>query len=170
MSNNLKKNILTLFGIGNIKFAPGTYASLFTCFFFCILIILKINLIIALFFLLILIPYSVFLINSNLNFFREIDAKEIVIDEFIGQSIPLFFGYFFIDKISNFNVNIDKLFLIKFLIITFLTFRFFDIIKPYPINLIDKIKNGYGVVLDDVFAGIYSSIVVYLIFNYKILQ
>jgi len=170
MSSKLKKNILTLFGIGNIIFAPGTYASLFTCFFFSILIIFKINLIIPLFFFLILIPYSVFIINSNLNLFRKIDAKEIVIDEFIGQSIPIFFGYYFLDKISNFNTDIDKLFLVKFMIISFLTFRFFDITKTYPINLIDKIKNGYGVIFDDVIAGIYSTIVTYLIFNYKILS
>ena len=169
MSKNIKKNILTLFGIGNIKFAPGTYASLFTCFFFSILIIFKINLIIPLFFFLILIPYSVFLINSNLKLFREIDAKEIVIDEFIGQSIPIFFGYFFIDKISNFNFNNDKLFLIKFMIIAFLTFRLFDITKFYPINLIDTVKNGYGIVFDDVLAGIYATIITYLVFKDKIL-
>jgi phosphatidylglycerophosphatase A len=170
MCNNIKKNILTLFGIGNIEFAPGSFASLFACLFFSLLIIFKINLIFLLLLFFILIPYSIFLINSNSHLFNDIDAKEIVIDEFIGQSIPIFFGYFYIDKISNFNFNIDKLLLIKFMIIAFLTFRFFDISKLYPINLIDKIKNGYGVVLDDMLAGVYSSIVTLLVFNYKILS
>ena len=169
MHNNIKKKILTLFGIGNIKFAPGSFSSLFTCLFYSLLIIFKINMILPLLLFLILIPYSIFLINSNSDLFYDIDAKEIVIDEFIGQSIPIIFCYFFIDKISNFNFNTDKLLLIKFMIIAFLSFRFFDIIKLYPINLIDKIKNGYGVVLDDILAGVYSTIVSYLVFSYKIL-
>jgi len=169
MSNNLKKKILTLFGIGYMPFLPGTYASLFACFFFSILIIFKINLMILLFFFLILIPFSIFLINNNLNLFDKIDAKEIVIDELIGQSIPIFFCYFCISNISNFDINTDKLFLTKFMIVSFLTFRFFDIAKIYPINLIDKFKNGYGVIFDDVIAGVYSTIVVYIVLILKIL-
>jgi len=55
------------------------------------------------------------------------------------------------------------------MIIAFLTFRFFDIAKFYPINLIDKIKNGYGVVFDDILAGIYTTIIIYLVFSDKIL-
>ena len=169
MSNNLKKKILTLFGIGYIRFAPGTYASLFACFFFSILIIFKINFMILLFFFLILIPFSIFLINSNLNLFDKIDAKEIVIDELIGQSIPIFFCYYYFSNISNFNINTDKLFLTKFMIVSFITFRFFDIAKVYPINLIDKFKNGYGIVFDDILAGIYSTIIIHIVLILKIL-
>jgi phosphatidylglycerophosphatase A len=169
MSNNLKKKFLTLFGIGYIPFLPGTYASLFACFFFSILIIFKINLTIIFFFFLILIPFSIFIINNNLNLFDEVDAKEIVIDELIGQSIPIFFCYYYFSNISNFNINTDKLFLTKFMIVSFITFRFFDIAKIYPINLIDKFKNGYGVIFDDVLAGIYSTIVVYNVLILKIL-
>ena len=55
--------------------------------------------------------------------------------------------------------------LIKFVTVAFLAFRIFDILKPYPINLIDKIKNGFGVVMDDVLAGIYATIVLYLLFE-----
>jgi len=169
MFNNIDKKILTLFGIGYITLMPGTFSSLFTCLFFSFLIMLKINLILIFFIFLILIPCVIILINKNLNLFSEIDAKEIVIDEFIGQSIPIFFVYFFINKLSNFNINFDKLFLIKFMTVSFLTFRFFDIVKPYPINLIDKIKNGYGVVFDDVLAGIYSATITYIIFKFQIL-
>ena len=44
----------------------------------------------------------------------------------------------------------------------FLLFRLFDILKPFPINLIDKkLKNGFGVVLDDVLAGIFTAITYY---------
>ena len=80
------------------------------------------------------------------------DSREIVIDEFVGQSIPIITVYSLItDNISNF---------IFYTAVSFFLFRFFDIIKPYPINKIDEnIKNGFGVMLDDVVAGIYSSIV-----------
>ena len=56
---------------------------------------------------------------------------------------------------------------IKFIhwLIAFLLFRFFDIFKPFPINLIDKkVKNGLGVVLDDVVAGIYTITILAAIF------
>jgi phosphatidylglycerophosphatase A len=46
-------------------------------------------------------------------------------------------------------------------------FRFFDILKPYPIYIVDKnMKNGFGVVLDDVIAGIYSSIILLIIVSF----
>ena len=49
------------------------------------------------------------------------------------------------------------------MIVSFLAFRFFDILKPFPINLIDKkMKNGFGVVLDDIVAGIYATIFLYI--------
>ena len=92
------------------------------------------------------------------NSFSEIDAKEIVIDEFVGQSIPLLSIY----NLVLFN-NINNFILYTFSV--FFLFRLFDIFKPYPINIIDKkIKNGFGVMLDDVLAGIYSVIVFFLIF------
>ena len=50
------------------------------------------------------------------------------------------------------------------IIIVFLLFRFFDILKPFPIRMIDqKIKNGYGVVLDDVLAGVYANIAFHIL-------
>ena len=73
--------------------------------------------------------------------FLEVDAKEIVIDEFIGQSIPLLTIYSFIP--SN---NLKDFMLYTFF--SFILFRIFDIAKPFPINFIDKqMKNGFGVIL-----------------------
>ena len=62
-------------------------------------------------------------------------------------------------------MNEDKWFLTKFMFIAFISFRVFDILKPFPINLIDKIKNGYGVVMDDILAGIYSTIFLYIVYK-----
>ena len=49
--------------------------------------------------------------------------------------------------------------------LSFILFRIFDIFKPYPINIIDKkVKNGLGVMLDDIIAGIYATIIVIILF------
>ena len=95
--------------------------------------------------------------------FSEIGAKEIVIDEFLGMSLPLLAFYSSLDQLGSWhNVNVDYIFL-KYILPSFVLFRFFDIVKPYPINLIDKkLKNGLGVVMDDLIAGLFSLIVTYI--------
>tara|TARA_Y100001980_G_C14327138_1_gene145790 strand:- start:226 stop:549 length:324 start_codon:yes stop_codon:yes gene_type:complete len=98
------------------------------------------------------------LINILKDEFDEIDSKKIVIDEFIGQSIPLIFFY-----IILFEALSSTQFFFIIMLVSFIGFRFFDILKPFPINYIDKnIKNGLGVVLDDIIAGIYTTIVLYI--------
>jgi phosphatidylglycerophosphatase A len=163
MIKKINIHFLTLFGIGNIKIASGTFASFFTSALYLLLIIFNVNFLIPLVVFFLIIPYSIIVINKNSKLFSEIDAKEI--DEYIGQSIPLLIGYYFYPEFQNFIWEQDKWMLIKFVTVAFLAFRFFDILKPYPINLIDKIKNGFGVVMDDVLAGIYATIVLHLLFE-----
>ena len=151
-----------MFGIGHSKFAPGTLASLVTCLIFFSLYrigylesrgVYLICIIIIIFFL------SILLIDRFSSYFSEVDAKEIVIDEFVGQNIPLFYLLFIPLNTSTYN----KDFLIL-ICLSFLFFRFFDILKPYPIYLIDKkMKNGLGVMLDDVIAGIFSALLIYVV-------
>jgi phosphatidylglycerophosphatase A len=57
---------------------------------------------------------------------------------------------------------------ILFIILGFLLFRFFDILKPPPIRLLERVKGGYGVVLDDVLAGVYSNIILQIIFYFAV--
>ena len=150
--------ILTMFGLGNSRYAPGTVASFVTCLIYIALFNYKINILILIGSVSLIFLYSIFILDELKNSFSEIDAKEIVIDEFVGQSIPLLSIY----NLVLFN-NINNFILYTFSV--FFLFRLFDIFKPYPINIIDKkIKNGFGVMLDDVFAGIYSVIVFFSIF------
>ena len=82
------------------------------------------------------------------------DAKEIVIDEFLGIYLIIIFSYDF----KIFNSEFVKIFMIL------LFFRIFDILKPFPANWIDKnMKNSYGIILDDIVAGIYTIITLTLI-------
>ena len=167
MIDKFGKALLTMFGIGYFKYAPGTVASFITCLTFYLLWSLFgiRNLFFPfMFFTIIIFIYSTILIDK---FYEGDDAKEIVIDEFIGQSIPL---------LSMININLKlKLITAPFtdyptevwIFLSFVLFRFFDILKPFPINLIDKkIKNGFGVILDDIVAGIFAAISIYIILSW----
>lgn len=145
--------ILTGFYSGKIKFMPGTFGTLLAV---PILIYLFNNtLLINILILFILFLSSLLLLNYSYknNLFDNIDDKSIVIDEIIGY---LSFMIFFDTNVTN-------------IIIGFLLFRFFDILKPFPISYVDKkIKNSFGVILDDLLAGLFSGILLFYI-NYVFL-
>tara|TARA_B110000971_G_C19837689_1_gene421075 strand:- start:185 stop:679 length:495 start_codon:yes stop_codon:yes gene_type:complete len=149
--------IVTMFGIGNSKYAPGTSASFVTCLIYIFFFIFKINILYLVSFVTIIFFYSVYAIDYLKKKFSEIDAQEIVVDEFIGQSIPALTIYSFFEK-----TNLSHF--ILYILISFVFFRIFDIFKPYPINEIDKkMKNGFGVILDDIVAGIFSVILLFVL-------
>ena len=158
MHKNFYINILIMFGIGNIKYAPGTIASFITCMFYCYLFSQKAGIFLILFFYIFLTISSINLIDKFSNKFKKKDPREIVIDEFIGQSVPLLFFY----MVTSFA---EKDIFYFFAFICFILFRFFDIFKPYPISLVDKkMKSGLGIVLDDILAGLFTLIVILLFF------
>ena len=135
-----------MFGIGYLPI-PGTMASLTTIIIYY-LFYNYLNIIFFVLFLIFFLFYSFYFLNKTLNkSFPSSDPKEIVIDEFIGQSIPL--------------VICENNFLL--IILSFLLFRLFDITKPWPASYFDlKIKNATGVIMDDVIAGIYAFLIIYL--------
>ena len=138
----------TSFGVGNTKFFPGTLASLVTLPFVWLLKeFFSLD-----FFLIALFFYSLtsyFSIQTCIKSTTNKDPKYIVADEHIGQSISLIFCD---------QVIIDYL-------IAFCLFRFFDIVKPFPINLVDnKVKNAFGVILDDVLAGVFVCLIIIYVF------
>jgi phosphatidylglycerophosphatase A len=163
MIKKLNILIITMMGIGNSKYAPGTVASFVTCLIYIFLYNIQINIIFLILTVILIFIFSVYSIDNLKNYFSKTDAQEIVVDEFIGQSIPIITIYNFIEKnnLSHF---------MTYTFVCFVLFRIFDILKPYPINIIDKkMKNGFGVILDDIVAGIYSVImllVIVIIINY----
>ena len=93
---------------------------------------------------------SFFAINFFIEKIENKDPKEVVIDEFIGQAIPIT-----LYEISHEGSKEINTVLVLYMIM-FILFRFFDILKPFPVSFFDKrIKNGFGVVMDDVCAGLY---------------
>ena len=155
--------VVTLFGIGKLKKMPGSYASLATTIFlFFLFHILKISPNIILFFVIIIFFISLWIVNIFIKDLDNKDPKEVVIDEFIGQSIPICLYEIAHDGIKDTSQVLTYYFII------FILFRFFDIVKPFPVSYYDKnFKNSFGVIMDDVCAGLYvvAILVLYMVLN-----
>ena len=142
---------VSLFGIGKIKKIPGSIASLVTTFFlFFLFHVLVISPNIVLFLIVIIFFISLFAIHNFIKNLDQKDPKEVVIDEFIGQSIPIC-----LYEIAHGGSN-ETSQILTFYFIMFILFRIFDIVKPYPVSYYDRnFKNSFGVIMDDVCAGLY---------------
>jgi len=147
---------LTLFKIGKIKYAPGTIASATTCLIF-LLLINVLNLLFLFFLTLVIFFYFFIAVNDSYEKFDANDPQEIVVDEFVGQMLPLL------------SIPIyETLYLVPkfyYCVAAFVLFRIFDIWKPYPISYVDNNMQGaLGIILDDILAGGYTIIVLIIVF------
>ena len=141
----------TVFYIGKLPLAPGTWASIFAvlCWYF---LFQSVN-----HFVLPAISIFLFLIggiasDTIVKHSKEHDPSRIVIDEWVGQWVALF--------MMPINIRTG--------VVAFVAFRIFDIIKLGPVRKMEKIPGGWGIMADDVMAGIMAYFVV-LIFNAVIL-
>ena len=153
MIKKLNYYFITLFVFGDsIKKYRGTWASLFTTLFLFLLIHgLKIPILIIFLSFILILLYSLFAIKSCLNNFKDDDPQEIVIDEFLGQSVPIILYEAFHPNRANTTVETLQIYFWFFLL-----FRLFDGLKPFPIDYIDKkYKNTFGILFDDILAGFY---------------
>ena len=152
---------VTLFGIGKLKKIPGSYASLATTIFLFLLFhILKLSPNTVLVGVIIIFLISLYAVNIFTQDLENKDPKEVVIDEFIGQSIPICL-YEIAHEGSRETSQV-----LTFYFIMFILFRIFDITKPYPVSYYDKnFKNSFGVIMDDVCAGLYvvAVLVLYMV-------
>ena len=151
MIKTLNKLFVTMFGLGKIPKIPGTFGSLATVIILYVLFH-KLNLSsnIILIVLILIFFFSFFSVAIHIKDNENKDPKEIIIDEFIGQSIPIY-----LYEISHGTEKSHDMALI-FYGVCFLLFRFFDIAKPFPVSYFDKnFKNSFGVIMDDVCAGFY---------------
>ncbi|MDR0571755.1 MAG: phosphatidylglycerophosphatase A [Rickettsiales bacterium] len=164
------KTIVTFFGVGTIKVAPGTFGSLASVPFFIIVVGPMLKRFVAhpfeFFSVLIMIMSTIGYFSS---YFYMIDTKnsddpqEIVIDEVVGQLITYFLSTVFtalIVKYTEIDLVGHRWFLVTvLLILPFLLFRLYDIKKPSLIGYIDRnLKDAAGVMLDDMVAGVFAAI------------
>ena len=140
-----------MFGLGKVPKIPGTFGSLATVVVLYLFFhIFNISSNIILIGLIIIFIYSFSAVALHIKDNENKDPKEVVIDEFIGQSIPIY-----LYEISH-GIEKNPNQAIIFYGICFVLFRYFDIMKPFPVSFFDKnFKNSFGVIMDDVCAGFY---------------
>jgi len=151
MINSFNSLFVTMFGLGKIKFIPGTFGSLATTvilyYLFHTLNLLPNTILIG---LVIIFIYSFYAVSSHIENSKNKDPGEIIIDEFLGQSIPIY-----LYEISH-GTNRENNEAIIYYALFFILFRYFDIMKPFPVSFFDKnFKNSFGVIMDDICAGFY---------------
>ena len=163
MIKTLNVLFVTMFGLGKMSKIPGTLGSLVTIiilYIFFHIIDLSSNLILIC--LIAIFIFSFPAVTIHIKNSENKDPKEVIIDEFIGQSIPIY-----LYEISHgTNKSSDEA--IIFYGLCFILFRFFDIVKPFPVNYFDKnFKNSFGVIMDDVCAGFYVvlSLICFMVLN-----
>ena len=143
--------LVTMFGLGKIKFMPGTLGSLATTIIlFYLFHSLNISSNVFLIGFIIIFVYSFYAVSTYTEDSKNKDPREIIIDEFLGQSIPIYLYETSHETTKESNEAI------VYYALFFILFRYFDIMKPFPVNFFDKnFKNSFGVIMDDICAGFY---------------
>ena len=157
-----KINVLisTFFGNGYISKIPGTFTSLITLIILYILFEIlqfkNLNYILILYS--ITFFYSFYAVMDSETEFENKDPRQIVIDEVLGQAMPLILIVYLSSK-NQINIPVEIYYFLSFIL-----FRFFDIVKPFPVSYFDKQhKNFFGIIMDDIMAGLYTMLIIYLI-------
>ena len=161
MIKTINTLFVTMLGLGKVPKIPGTFGSLATViilYLFFHIFNLSSNLILIL--LIVIFVLSFFAVAHHIKDNKNKDPKEVIIDEFIGQSIPICLYEVAHEGTKETNQ------VLTFYFIMFILFRIFDITKPYPVSYYDKnFKNSLGVIMDDVVAGLYvvAVLVLYMV-------
>ena len=166
MIKNINFLFVTFFGVGTLRYAPGTITSFITTIFlYSSFHILNLSSSFIFSVLLVIFVYSFYAVANYIKNDSNKDPKEVVIDEVIGQSIPIYLY----EVAHGSTKNPQEA--ILFYIYIFILFRFFDIKKPFPVSYFDKkFKNSFGVIFDDVVAGFYVvlTLIVFMVIKSKL--
>jgi undecaprenyl-diphosphatase len=147
----MRRLLVSCFGLGWLPAAPGTWGSLppamlfaLMCYFGSAAAAISITMaVLALVGSVVCIKFAPAIVAAT----DEADPREVVADEFSGQAIT----FLFIAAVPISNIWVTGL-------LGFLLFRFFDILKPWPIRKFEKLPKGWGILSDDLIAGVYAGI------------
>ncbi len=193
MQNKLAELLSTVFYIGKIKYAPGTFGSI-PAFPLCYIILYFVlnnkivfpfagfsfeeQQIIALFSIeliccILIFSFGTYAASIYIIDKTEQDPKEVVVDELAGQMLTIILSSFSVIFLSSSslinNISSTQADFLCLVIMPFVLFRFFDIVKPWPINWIDKnIKGAMGIMLDDIAAALFAVVIQYVIIFFVI--
>ena len=133
--------VATFFYLGKLPFAPGSWGSLGALLLW---LLLPVTFSIHLTIIVILFVMGIYSSNKMANYMEDPDPSEVVIDEVVGMGISLFM-----------LPHSLELYLLAFIL-----FRILDIIKPLFIHRIQNLSGGWGIMLDDVLAGLFTFVLV----------
>jgi len=153
--------LVSCFGLGWMPIAPGTWGSLPPTIIFALLCYFGISItsisitmvamvILGSFICVKFSPYSI-------GFTAKKDPSEVVADEFAGQAVTFIGAY----ASGEYPIIITAA-------LGFLLFRLFDIIKPWPIRNLEKLPAGWGILADDLLAGVFAAVVLQICIKFWI--
>ncbi|MCP4681956.1 MAG: phosphatidylglycerophosphatase A [Desulfobacterales bacterium] len=140
--------ISTWFGTGLLPGPTGTYGTIAAVPL--VLCLNGLGMVWRISSLMLLIMLAVWAAGLAEDILEQDDPSEVVIDEVAGFLFAMFLlgpGW-------------------PALCLGFIFFRFFDVVKPYPIKKLEKIKGGLGIVMDDILAGLYAAICVWIVLSF----
>ena len=147
MKKKIAHWIATCGPIGQIRIAPGSFGSLVAIPF---IFLTSGNLNLFLLVLLALIFIGIWSSGVAAHDLGQQDPSNVVIDEVCGMMVSFLF------------IPISW----QTLVAGFIGFRFFDIVKPFPVRRFERFPSGFGIVLDDLAAGIYTNLLLHLSIRY----
>ena len=141
---------ISTFGVGYLPLAPGTWGSLVAVgIFLGFTQIVKGNALVAVVVVSIVVVTfaGIWAASRTEALSNRKDPSKVVVDEVAGQLISLF------------PLTLFTQWTIVAVIISFILFRFFDIVKPYPARRLEALKGGFGIMCDDLIAGVYAAVI-----------
>ena len=151
MNQKAIKFLASGFGSGLAPIAPGTFGTLAgvpIC-----LLCLPLPWFLRLLFVLALMALSVYITGRAEEIYQRKDDQRIVIDEIIGFQVAML-------PVAITGLHLG---------VAFVLFRLFDILKPFPLNNLQRLPGGWGVVLDDVGAGIYAGALMLILVIFEVI-
>lgn len=147
MKNLFVKIIATGFGLGYTPIISGTIGSLLGILLFYIMLLFEVPVFISVFILILLFFLGLITSTKAEKIFNKKDPRQIVIDEVVGCLLYVL--------LIPYNI--------WYIILGFIIYRFLDIIKPYPANWVQRLHGGWGIMLDDIVAGLYTGVIIRII-------
>ena len=134
---------IATFGVGFLPLIPGTFGSLVGVGIF---LLLSSSFVVVLLSILVLTFSGFWAASRTEELSGRKDPGKVVVDEVAGQMIALL-------PLTLFGVSTSAV------IVSFILFRLFDIVKPYPAGRLEALKGGFGIMCDDLVAGVYAAII-----------